>query len=160
MTWFWLVMVVLSGFLYAVFFGAPYVPAFGRDLDRLLNISKVGEGSRFVDLGSGDGKVLLAAAKRGAQVTGYEINPILWLLSLWRLRAYRGQAKVYLRSMWRADIAQADVVFLYLHTKWMDKMERKLKADGTSGTRVVSYVFEFSGLKQTHKTHNAYVYEL
>ena len=62
--------------------------------------------------------------------------------------------------MWRADISSADVVFLYLHTKWMDKMERKLVMEGKRGARVVSYVFTFNGLKQTHKTRNAHVYEL
>lgn len=160
MIWFWLAVVVLSGFLYAVFFGAPYVPAFGRDLEELLDLSKVGKGTKFVDLGSGDGKVLLVAARRGAHVTGYEINPLLWALSLWRLRSYRNHATVYLRSMWRANIAEADVVYMYLHTKWMDKMERKLKADGKQGMCVASYMFEFARLKQTHKTHNAFIYVL
>lgn len=160
MIWFWLVIVVLSGFLYAVFFGAPYVPTFGRDLEELLDSSKVGKGTTFVDLGSGDGKVLLAAAKRGAHVIGYEINPLLWVLSWWRLRNYRKRATIHLRSMWRADISGVDVAFLYLHTKWMAKMERKLKAEGKSGMRVVSYIFEFAGLKQTHATSNAFVYEL
>lgn len=160
MVWFWLGVVVLSGFLYAVFFGAPYVPAFGRDLEELLDLSRVEKGTRFIDLGSGDGKVLLAAAKRGAHVTGYEINPILWLICQWRLRNYRQHATVYLRSMWHADITRADVVYMYLHTRWMDKMERKLKAEARQGARVVSYVFAFAGLKQTHATRNAFVYEL
>lgn len=160
MIWLLIAFVLVSGFLYVVFFGAPYVPAFKQDFEELFNLANVKEGTQFVDLGSGDGKVLLAAAQRGAQVTGYEINPVLWLISTWRLRAYRTRAKVKLASMWRADIAQAEVVYMYLHTRWMNKMECKLKAEATKGTRVVSYVFTFSGLKQVAKTRNAWVYEL
>jgi SAM-dependent methyltransferase len=158
--WLYILLILISGFLYAVFFGAPYVPAFGRDLEELLDLSSVGKGTAFVDLGSGDGKVLLAAAKRGAQVTGYEINPLLWALSLWRLRSYRQHATVHLRSMWRANISDADVVYMYLHTRWMDKMERKVINEMPRGSRVVSYVFVFSQLKQIARTRNAQVYEL
>ena len=128
MAWLFVVAFILvSGFLYAVFFGAPYVPAFKQDLDELMKLAGVKKGTRFVDLGCGDGKVLLVAAERGASVVGYEINPVLWLVSTWRLRAYRDKAKVKLRSMWRAKLGESDVVYMYLHTKWMDKMQQKLK---------------------------------
>lgn len=160
MIWLLVALVFLSGFLYAVFFGAPYVPAFKQDFDELFDLAGVKKGSKFVDLGSGDGKVLLAAAQRGADATGYEINPVLWLLTKWRLRKFRSHARVKLGSMWRADISSADVVYMYLHTKWMDKMERKLKGELRPGAKVVSYVFTFSGLKQVAKTRNAQVYEL
>lgn len=160
MIWLLVALVSLSGFLYAVFFGAPYVPAFKQDFDGLFDLAGVKKGSEFIDLGSGDGKVLLAAAQRGATVTGYEINPVLWLLSTWRLRKFRGHARVKLGSMWRADITNADVVYMYLHTKWMDKMERKLKDELRPGAKVVSYVFTFASLKQIAKTRNAQVYEL
>ncbi len=160
MVWFIVALVVLSGFLYAVFFGAPYVPAFKQDFDELFDLAGVKKGTELIDLGSGDGKVLLAAAQRGAQVTGYEINPVLWLISMWRLREFRGRARVKLGSMWRADLTKADVVYMYLHTKWMNKMERKLKSDMRKGSKVVSYVFAFTGLKQIAKTRNAQVYEL
>lgn len=163
MIWLYIVLVLTSGFLYAVFFGAPFVPAFSQDLDGLLELAGVGEGTEFVDLGSGNGKVLVAAAKRGAVVTGYEINFVLWLVSLWRLRKFQSSdhsARVYLRSMWQADLSRADVVFMYLHTNWMDKMQSKLVSEAKRGSRVVSYVFTFSGLKQIHKTRNAHIYEL
>lgn len=160
MIWLLALLLGISGFLYAVFFGAPFVPAFQVDIDELLELTQVGKGTSFVDLGSGNGKVLLAAAKRGANVIGYEINPVLWLVSLWRLRRFGKTSKVYLRSMWHADIRSVDVVFLYLHTNWMDKMERKLTKEAKEGSRVVSYVFEFKGLKQLAKTRNSYIYEL
>jgi SAM-dependent methyltransferase len=160
MIWLLIALALLSGFLYAVFFGAPYVPAFKQDFDELFDLAGVRKGSKFIDLGSGDGKVLLAAAQRGADATGYEINPVLWLLTKWRLRKFRGHARVKLGSMWRADITNADVVYMYLHTKWMDKMERKLKDELRPGAKVVSYVFTFSSLKQIAKTRNAQVYEL
>lgn len=111
----WLVAsIVILSFGIGAFLGAPWVPAFRRDLDELLDLAGVDKNTRFVDLGCGDGKVLVAAARRGAHVTGYEINPLLWLIAWLRLIPYRKRAKVYLRNYWLVDVGQFDVVYFYL----------------------------------------------
>ncbi len=143
----------------AVFRGAPYLPTFSRDIEEIINQCNLKAGDRLVDLGSGDGKVLVAAAKRGIHATGYEINPILWLISSVRLWPYREIASVRLASMWRADVVKADVVFIFLLDRLMSKMEKKLSAEMGHGSIVASYVFKFSSRKEIWKTRNAYGYK-
>ena len=158
MIWLVVLLVAVSGFLYVVFFGAPYVPTFQKDIDRLLDLSKLKAGDSLVDLGCGDGKVLIAAAKRGIHVSGYEINLVLWLITKWRLRSYQVEKHIYLRSMWRADLSKADAVFLFLQDRWMVKMAKYLQVHCKPGTQVISYVFSFEGLKLRHTTRNAAIY--
>lgn len=142
------------------FIGAPWVPVFRQDLDELMNLGQVRHGVKFVDLGCGDGTVLIAAARRGADVVGYEINPILWLIAWLRLLPYRSHAKVYLRSYWSVSLAKYDVVFLYLIKHYMPRMQRKLSQEfgEISRPRIVSYMFAFPGVKASKTTHNAYLY--
>ena len=61
--------------------------------------------------------------------------------------------------MWNADISSADVVFVFLATKYMSKLERKLSAEMNQGSILVSYVFELSQKKQYRKTKNAFYYK-
>lgn len=157
MIWWLLALLILSGFLYVVFFGAPYVPTWQVDIDHALKQAKLKRGQVFVDLGCGDGKVLVAAAKRGAKVVGYEINPILWLISWWRVRPYHG--RVYLKSFWRAELTDADVVFAFLATRFMAKFERVMGAKLRSGTTLISYVFELPHKPAVAKNRNTYFYK-
>ncbi|MBU4142330.1 hypothetical protein KKE99_05680, partial [Patescibacteria group bacterium] len=64
-------------FVYALFFGAPYVPIPKNGLDKMVEFANIKFGQKAVDLGSGDGRIMIAMAKAGAIVHGYEINPLL-----------------------------------------------------------------------------------
>ncbi len=139
--------------------GAPWVPAFRQDLDELFDLAGVKKGTKFVDLGCGDGKVLAAAAKRGATVVGFEVNPILWLVARIRLLRYGKRAKVYLRSFWVVDVGQFDVVFMYLIHHYMPKMRRQLTRQLGKNAQVVSYVFAFEGVAPTKTTRNSFLYD-
>lgn len=141
------------------FLGAPWVPAFRQDLDELLKLAKVGKGTQFVDLGCGDGKVLLAAARRGAVVTGFEVNPLLWLIAKLRLLPYRKQARVYLRSFWTVDLDRFDVIFLYLIDHQMARMRSQLVRQANPKARIISYMFVIPGLKPAKTTRNSFLYE-
>ena len=79
MMWFIVAVVVLFGFV--VFFGAPYVPSQRKYVRRAFEHFKLGPDDVLVDGGSGDGIVLRVAASFGAKATGYEINPVLVIIS-------------------------------------------------------------------------------
>ena len=151
--------VIVICFGVAVFRGAPYLPTFATDIETILDRCELKAGDSLIDLGSGDGKVLLAAARRGIRATGYEINPIMWIISLLRLWPYRKITRVYLGSMWRADVRQVDVVFIFLLDRLMGKMDKKLTAETRKGTLVASYVFNFPDRPTAWKTRNAYGYK-
>lgn len=154
----WSLGLLVLVFCFAVFFGAPYVPTRQLDVEEIFNNLKLSEKTKFVDLGSGDGKLVLHAAKKGINATGYEINPVLWVISSYRLRGYKN-ANIKYANMWRADISSADVVFVFLATKYMKRLERKLSAEMGKDAILVSYVFELPNKKQYRKTKNAFYYK-
>ncbi len=153
----WAIALLISLFCYVVFFGAPYVPTFKRDLEKIFSEVSLPKDALIIDMGSGDGKLLVLAAKKGYRVIGYEINPILWLITKARLYKYP-KANVKLKSMWHADVSQADLVFTFLATRFMPKLEDKLKKEMKPGSYFASYVFELPSLAVTKKTTNTHFY--
>ena len=72
------VAVLVGLFLLTALRGAPYVPSRSRDLERAFDeLYKLAADDLLVDIGSGDGRVLMMAVKRGARAVGFEINPVL-----------------------------------------------------------------------------------
>jgi SAM-dependent methyltransferase len=158
--WLWLIASgVAICFGLGAFFGAPWVPAFRADIDELLDIAGVKKGTKFVDLGCGDGKVLVVAARRGAHVVGFEINPLLWLVAWLRLLPFGKRAKVYLRSFWMVDIGEFDVVYMYLIHHYMEKMRRQLVRQLARDGIVISYMFAFENTTPRHTTRNSFIYD-
>lgn len=156
MIWFVLFVVVLS-FGLVVVVGAPWLPTRANDARELMKLAEVKAGTVFYDLGCGSGGVLVLAAKAGAQVVGYELNPILWFISWLRLRRYGG--RVYLSSFWRADLTRADIVFVFLIEHFMNRLKKKVKTELSPGAKLISYTFALPGLKPYKTSKNAYIYK-
>lgn len=144
MIWLWLALTTLAAcFGLVLLAGAPYVPTKTAELQAGLRAitSRHGKSNGlFVDLGCGDGKVLLAAAQAGWEVVGYELNPLLWAVARWRLRHY--QAHVYLRNFWRADLRSADIVYVFLIGHFMRRLEHKAATELHPGSWLISNSFE------------------
>ena len=131
--------------VYSTFFGAPFVPMDKRRAEEMMRVAGIKSGEKVVDLGSGDGRVLIAAAKAGAKAEGWEINPFLWLWSKWNIQR-AGVAKdviVHLGSYWSVNFSDSDVVALFLIHTQMPRMEKKLRQELRPGARVVSFAFQF-----------------
>ena len=154
-----IVIIVLIPFLLVVFVGAPYVPIHKTSLESVFNSIKLSKSATVVDLGSGDGKVLLLAAQKGYSAIGYELNPFLLLISKRRLRKYPN-AKVVMKDMWQADVAQADLVFTFLATKYMERLKTQIVSKMKKGSYFASYAFEILDLELLRKTHGVNTYKL
>ena len=63
--------------LYSMLFGAPYAAVGSERLAVIMELLSPKKGEKIADLGSGDGRIVIQAAKQGAKATGYEINPVL-----------------------------------------------------------------------------------
>jgi len=131
--------------VYGALSGAPWLPTDDAHVDRMLVVAGVKPGETVVDLGAGDGRFLIAAARAGAKAEGWEINPYLVAVGRWRIaRAGLSHlATLRLGSYWPEHMGHADVVTLFLITGQMKKMQEKLRAELKPGSRVVSYVFTF-----------------
>jgi SAM-dependent methyltransferase len=124
--------------------GGPYVPTPQLVVERMLDLAKVGPDDVVYDLGSGDGRLVIEAARRhGAQGTGVERDGEL----VERSRAAALEARVadrvrFIRGdIFETDLRQASVVTLYLLPAMMLRLSPKLRAELPAGARVVSHDF-------------------
>lgn len=153
------VLLVLSlWFLLGGLLGAPWVPARRRDVENILDGDNVKAGELLIELGCGDGRLLSAAARRGAQCIGYEINPLLWAVSYIRTLRYRKSVKVRLTNFWGRDLSKADIVATFLMPKFMDRLEKKLNKEMPPGSCFMSYVFPLPNTKSKTKKGRWYIY--
>ena len=142
--------------------GAPFVPATNSTARAMIELARIKPGEIVYDLGSGDGKVLFLAAKKGATAYGFEINPVLVLYT--RVRAlfspFRSSVRVLWKDLWVAQVDEANVVFIYLLPWRMKELQRKLTKSLKPGTRIVSNSFMFPDLpvEDEDRTHHAYLY--
>lgn len=143
-----------------VYFGGPYVPSRQEDVDRMIELAKLAPTDRVADLGSGDGRIVIAAAKAGvADALGIEINGALVKSS--RIAANRlglANARFEARSFWDADMSDRSVIFLYQVPYAMKRLETKLRAELPAGARVVSNDFRFVDWKPVHEEEHVRVY--
>ncbi len=154
-----IVLIILLPFLLVIFFGAPYVPTFTQDLHDIFREIHLPQKAVVVDLGSGDGRLLVIAAKKGYTAIGYEINPILWAISVWRLRKYP-RAHTYLKSLWKADVRNADLVFTFLNKIYAGKLEKKLLDEMKPGSYFSSFGFAYGNLELIKKHRANHIYKL
>jgi SAM-dependent methyltransferase len=111
----------------------------------LLELAEVGPQDVVYDLGSGDGRIPIAAATEfGARGVGIEIDPALVSQAQAKAREAGVADKVEFRlgDMYAADLRPATVVTLFLHPGPNRKLREKLRSDLQAGSRVVSYVWD------------------
>lgn len=127
---------------------APFVPTPWHVVDRMLEEAGVTQGDVVFDLGSGDGRILVRAAKDlGARGVGYEINPELVedARSAVDAAGVAGQVEIRLGDIFDADLAQASVVTLFLMPSANRRLRPKLLEELRPGTRIACYKWEIPG---------------
>src|SRR6187431_706835 len=123
-----------------------WVPTPQELVEKMLDMAKVTPQDIVMDLGSGDGRNVIAAAKRGARAYGFEFNPEMVALS--RRRAQEAgvadRATFIEGDMFEADISKATVMALFLLPSNLDKLAPKFLAL-RPGTRMVNNTFQVTG---------------
>jgi SAM-dependent methyltransferase len=119
-----------------------WVPTPEALVERMLTMAQVGPRDVVYDLGSGDGRLVIAAARRGARAVGVEFNPDLVALSEGRARAegVAGKARFVQGDIFETDFSEATVVTLYLLPS-LNMRLRPTLLRMQPGTRVVSHAF-------------------
>ena len=108
-----------------------------------LDLAEVGEGTRFLDLGCGDGRVLVAAARRGAEVRGVEIDPAMAGEARGRLDEAAIPGVVEVGDLFRASL-DADVIYAYLTPVTLSLLREHLES-ARPGARIVTPRYPVSG---------------
>lgn len=143
---------LILSFGFVVLFGAPYVPTRKAQANQALDLLSIKKGEVFVDLGSGDGVMLLIAARRGYICYGYELNPILCLVAYIRTLRYRKNVHIRCKNFWNTALPKnTKGVYVFLLQAYMARLDAKLQNEA-KGCRLVSYAFAISGKRETAQT--------
>ena len=123
----------------------PFVISADEVVHRMLRMADVGPGDFLIDLGSGDGRIPIAAAKRyGARGLGVDLDPPL--VELARANALRegvaGKVNFEVRDLFETDLSQASVVAFYLLPNVAMQLRPKLLKELKPGTRIVAHDYD------------------
>jgi 16S rRNA A1518/A1519 N6-dimethyltransferase RsmA/KsgA/DIM1 with predicted DNA glycosylase/AP lyase activity len=154
-----IILIIVGCFGLVLLFGAPYLPTLAPQVLAALELAELKAGDHLLELGCGDGKVLLAAAKRGASVTGYELNPLLVVVCRIRCRYYRDKVTVKWGNFWKIDWPEADVIFVFLLPKYMEKLNNKVMQYKHKPVKLLSFAFAIKSKKPTQKLGGVYRYD-
>ena len=131
-------------------FVAPFVPSPVPVVQFMLKIADLKAGEVLFDLGAGDGRTVIMAAKAfGARAVGIELREDLAkkALSTIHNNSLSDRVTIVNDDMFNVNLTSADVVFLYLTTSANEKIRPKLEAELKKGVRVVSHDYEIVGWK-------------
>lgn len=160
---FWIVwgiaMLLIAAYSFVLLFGAPYFPSLSPHVKAGLDLLDLKKGQTVYDLGCGDGRFLKAAAQRGIKAVGYELNPFMFLYAWFTTRRYRKLVKVRWGNFWKADLADADAIFIFLLTKYMKRFDRFVKDKAPKGVKVASHAFKIPGKKPVAKEYGVFLYK-
>lgn len=140
--------------------GAPFVVSRDEDIQTILRLLKRKRGKKAADLGSGDGKLVIALARMGFRVDGYEINP--WLVYRSRQAIKKAKltkmAHIYWKSIWKADFSSYDIVTVYAIAHIMGRISKKLQKELPKGSVVTSNYFTFPDWKPVKEEGRIHLY--
>ena len=155
-------------------FIAPFVPSPAQVIQYMLKLADLKAGEVFFDLGAGDGRTVVMAAKSfGARAVGVELREDLAKKALSSIHdsGLSDRVTIVNGDMFSVNLTSADVVFLYLTTSANEKIRPKLEHDLRKGVRVVSHDYEIVGWKPLkvenycenpklgYPSHTIYLYE-
>lgn len=150
------VVMVISGiFLIAIAsmflsrrWGAPWIISDDEAISRMLQLARLKEGDLLVDLGAGDGRILIQAVKHyDVKAHGFEIDPLRCLLAkifIWR-RGLSKKIKIKWGNIFEVDFSQADVVTSYLSREANSRLRPIFEKQLKPGVRVVCNAFPVPG---------------
>lgn len=145
-----LLLLVASAVVH-MWFLVPYVPSTQRVAKKMIEAAKLKRGERVVDLGCGDGRLLLYAERAAlTHGVGFELAPLVYFLARLRKLFARAKYTVHFKNLFSADLHDADVIFCYLIPNIMPRLVAKILKECKKGTRVISNTFKIPGLTVSH----------
>jgi precorrin-6B methylase 2 len=139
-------ILALLWILVPAFYGLPPVPTKPERIRKALKLVNLQPGEVLYDLGAGDGRVLLIAAREfRAKAVGIEVGPIqcalIWLRAV--ASGFGNQIQIRWANFYKADLRDADIVFVYATSKEVVKLASHLEKQMKKGARVASISADF-----------------
>jgi cyclopropane fatty-acyl-phospholipid synthase-like methyltransferase len=132
--------------LFPLFFhGIPWQPTDMRRVRRMLQMSELKPGEVVYDLGCGDGRILVCAAREfQARAVGVELNPWLYVLAVLRVffSGCSSRVQIIFGNLHNVPLEEADVVTIFLFSHVNELLQEKFRQELKKGARIVSYVWK------------------
>jgi protein-L-isoaspartate O-methyltransferase len=148
-----LLLIFALFFVVPLLFGAPFDISRSKSLKNILKLTSPKKGDKIAELGSGDGRVCIALAKKSKSkniiIHGFEINPILVLISKRKIKKLNlnSQIKIYWKNFWSINLKPYNKIVLFQWKTIMNKLEKKLRKELKKGTKIISHNWKFPNLK-------------
>jgi len=141
--------------------GALYVPSKDNEIRAMVALAGVKAGEKAVDLGAGNGRIVMALARQGAEAHGYEINPFLVFKANKAIAAagLKGKAFMHCGNFWNQNLSQFDVIVVYGFSFVMEKLEKKLEKEAKNNVRILSNYFTFPKWPPATRDGRVYLYK-
>lgn len=148
-------------FFISVKHGAPYARSKQENIEKMIALASVKQGERMADLGSGDGRIVLAFAQVLAEAHGYEIQPLLVIRARRHIRknGFTHKAFIHWSSFWKEDFSSFNVITVFGIPYIMHELEKKLLRELRPGARVISNGYAFPHWQEIKKAGKVYLYE-
>jgi cyclopropane fatty-acyl-phospholipid synthase-like methyltransferase len=147
----WFVVLLAIGVISVMWpmaIGSAWEPTSIKIVRTMLEMAQVGPTDVVYDLGSGDGRIVVEAARRRqARAVGIEADPlrVLWSRSAIALLNLRSRVRIVWGNFFHQTISEATVVTLFLTQRTNQRLKTKLQRELKPGTRVISHVWTFDG---------------
>ncbi len=165
-----LIIFALVGYILFFMFplnkGAPFIPNNPKKLISLLNFLKQKYGlehfKNAIDLGSGDGRIVVFMTKNGVNCNGVELNKVLFNISKRKLKREKieNKCEILRQDLFETDLSKYDLVLLWQSPQIMKKLGDKLKKELKPGTVICSYYFAIPGFKKVVNHYGWHIYEV
>jgi hypothetical protein len=130
-----------------------------KQSETALDLLDLKPGETLLELGSGDGRVMLAAAKRGLKAIGIEANPLLVIISWIATRHYRSQVRIIWGSYWGKPWPRADGIFTFMLPKYMPKLASRIEKWRPKPIKLASFAFAIAGKEPITKQDGVFLYQ-
>lgn len=140
-----IILIVVVCFAFVCFLGSPFLPTRKKWIEEAFSLVELGNNDMVIDLGSGNGKVLRLLSKKGIKSVGYEINPLLVVLS--KITIIKDSfASVKMKNYWVVDLPKdATVVYAFMVDRDAGKLEDYIQQQAkTSAHNIKLITFGFS----------------
>ena len=156
------ILVLVCWAMWTQAIGAGWVPASMSAVRRMLELAELKEDDTLYDLGSGDGRIVIEAARRyGTRGVGIEVDPLRVAVSrlIVRLKGVQGLVTIVRGNFFSESIAEASVVTLFLTQKTNRRLKQRL-FELRDGTRIITHTWTLEGWTpaQSDEREKAYVY--
>lgn len=143
----------------------PFIPYFETSryrVNAMIELAEIRSSDLVADLGSGDGRISIAAAQAGAQVTGFELDDRLFTLSESEIAQQNLQDKITIlkQDFWETNFATFTVIMIYPMPDIMERLETKLLSELKPGSRVLTNYYQFPNWKYEKTKDKVYLYHV